>query len=381
MISPRNIFSIKTFFLFGSASIILTACGSGGGSGGNPPPASRPASTSGFAYFIDSAVSGMPYQLDGVGDQKVTGPDGKVELEDSEFVRFNLGGISIDIESPPEVITPNDLFPNNSPAAIALTRLLLSVDSDKNSENGIQISAAAIDNASSYSISIQDLRSPDFDNTPSGRFAAEQNGGVIVTEEDARNHLEATESNIEAEDVDSDGVTDNDDNCFSIPNPDQTDTDSDSAGDVCDTDDDGDGVNDDQDAFPLDNAETLDTDGDGTGNNADSDDDGDGVNDGDDAFPLDNSESIDTDADGIGNNADTDDDGDGVNDDQDAFPLDNTETVDTDDDGTGNNADADDDGDGVTDESDAAPLDPTVQQKPLIWGQSPWGVKSIWSEE
>ena len=44
---------------------------------------------------------------------------------------------------------------------------------------------------------------------------------------------------------------------------------------VTDTDDDGDGVNDDADSLPLDATETIDTDGDGIGNNADTDDDGD----------------------------------------------------------------------------------------------------------
>ena len=77
--------------------------------------------------------------------------------------------------------------------------------------------------------------------------------------------------------VDLDGVADNVDNCPSVTNSDQRDTDSDGSGDACDPDKDGDGVRDDDDAFPLDAAESLDTDGDGVGNNADPDDDGDGV--------------------------------------------------------------------------------------------------------
>ncbi|MEK9727395.1 MAG: glycine-rich protein, partial [Candidatus Margulisiibacteriota bacterium] len=104
-----------------------------------------------------------------------------------------------------------------------------------------------------------------------------------------------------------------------------------------------------KDLFPLDATESLDSDNDGIGNNADTDDDGDGVNDDVDAFPYDASETLDTDGDGIGNNADTDDDNDGVNDDVDAFPLDDAETLDTDNDGIGNNADTDDDGDGISD--------------------------------
>ena len=130
--------------------------------------------------------------------------------------------------------------------------------------------------------------------------------------------------NVTVEDVDTDGdgILDANDNCVSEPNADQLDTDGDTVGNVCDLDDDNDGVVDNEDAFPLDSAESVDTDSDGVGNNADQDDDGDGVVDSLDAFPLDPSETMDTDLDGIGNNADTDDDNDGVLDSVDFYPLD-----------------------------------------------------------
>ncbi|MBT3996093.1 MAG: hypothetical protein HOF01_09865 [Chloroflexi bacterium] len=53
-------------------------------------------------------------------------------------------------------------------------------------------------------------------------------------------------------DTDGDGVNDVDDNCDSVANPGQTDTDGDLEGNACDTDDDGDGVADDSDCAPLD---------------------------------------------------------------------------------------------------------------------------------
>ncbi len=188
-------------------------------------------------------------------------------------------------------------------------------------------------------------------------------------------------------DTDGDGIENGSDNCSSVANEDQLDTDSDGSGNACDDDDDGDGVADTTDAFPLDSAETTDTDGDGTGNNEDTDDDGDTILDTADVFPLISiGDETDTDADGAPNTcdasclaagmtADTDDDGDGVADTTDAFPLDAseqsdsdgdgtgdnadvfpldaTETLDTDDDGFGNNADADDDGDEVSDAQEA----------------------------
>jgi hypothetical protein len=52
-------------------------------------------------------------------------------------------------------------------------------------------------------------------------------------------------------DADADTVCDLDDNCPSIPNPIQTDSDDDGQGNACDADDDGDGVDDAQDCAPL----------------------------------------------------------------------------------------------------------------------------------
>lgn len=82
---------------------------------------------------------------------------------------------------------------------------------------------------------------------------------------------------LESVDADSDGIGDNADNCRVIANGDQLDTDFDDVGNVCDLDDDGDGIIDALDAFPLDNTEYADFDSDGVGDNADNDDDNDSL--------------------------------------------------------------------------------------------------------
>ena len=170
------------------------------------------------------------------------------------------------------------------------------------------------------------------------------------------------------EDSDGDGITNNIDNCPSTANTDQLDTDGDGVGNVCDSDDDGDGFSDEVEitcgSDPLDaTSKPLDTDSDGIANCIDADDDNDSYLDENDAFPLDTTEWIDTDVDGRGDNADTDDDQDGQLDTDEiacgSDPLLATSmSLDTDEDSTPNCVDTDDDNDGVLDTNDAFPLDP-----------------------
>jgi 6-phosphogluconolactonase (cycloisomerase 2 family) len=138
-------------------------------------------------------------------------------------------------------------------------------------------------------------------------------------------------------DLDHDGIPDLIDNCPADSNSDQANTDADALGDACDDDDDGDGVPDAADDFPLDphryrdadgdgiddavdncplaaNVDQVDSDSDSAGDACDEDDDGDGVVDTADAYPKDPSRSGDFDGDGIDNADDSDDDNDGVSD-------------------------------------------------------------------
>lgn len=210
-------------------------------------------------------------------------------------------------------------------------------------------------------------------------------------------------------DTDDDGVNDGVDNCPSVANTDQLNTDNDTQGNACDSDDDGDGVSDSdettQGSNPLlndsdgdgdndgadncvlvANADQLNSDSDSQGNVCDTDDDNDGTPDSTDDFPLDADETTDTDDDGIGNNTDNcpstanedqlntdgtqdggnacdaDDDNDDTPDATDNCPLfANGDQENTDGDTQGNLCDDDDDNDGLTDAQEASYdfLDPT----------------------
>jgi ferredoxin len=97
-------------------------------------------------------------------------------------------------------------------------------------------------------------------------------------------------------------------------NPDQADNESDGLGDICDPDDDDDGVEDAADNCPVDaNPDQADNESDGRGNLCDPDDDNDGVDDAIDNCPSDrNSSQADFDSDGVGDACDPDDDNDGT---------------------------------------------------------------------
>lgn len=93
--------------------------------------------------------------------------------------------------------------------------------------------------------------------------------GADPTDENPSNNEATTPLYTSVSDADRDGVVDDDDNCESDSNADQKNTDGDAMGDVCDNDDDGDGLLDSKEhtagTDPLD----PDTDGDGSNDKVD----------------------------------------------------------------------------------------------------------------
>lgn len=164
------------------------------------------------------------------------------------------------------------------------------------------------------------------------------------------------------DDGDTDGILDIADNCPLVRNPDQSDRDNDGVGDACD-DSDSDTVPDLTDnCIAVPNPDQKDHDRDGRGDACD-DDDGDGFPVASDNCPnVRNPDQKDTDGDGTGDVCD-DDDGDGR-----AYQFDNCPTTpnpdqkDTDRDGLGDACDPDDDNDTVADGADNCPLNANPNQ-------------------
>ncbi len=163
-----------------------------------------------------------------------------------------------------------------------------------------------------------------------------------------------TVSNVDQNDTDFDNAGDACDNCPSVFNPDQSDVDNDGAGDVCDNDSDNDGIDDGFDNCPLvANPSQLDSDGDGSGDACD-------ICPGFDDTVDPDLDSLPTGCDncpGNDNPGQEDGDSDGAGDLCDNCPsISNFDQADNDGDGIGDVCDPDDDNDGVPDAMDNCPL-------------------------
>ncbi|MBS3796360.1 thrombospondin type 3 repeat-containing protein [Pseudoalteromonas sp. BDTF-M6] len=169
-------------------------------------------------------------------------------------------------------------------------------------------------------------------------------------------------------DDDGDGIANGVDNCPSVNNPDQIDSDFDGIGNACDVDNDNDGLNNELDNCPLvTNFDQLDNDLDTIGDECDPDDDNDGIIDISDNCQFDsNPDQLDRDNDGQGDQCDNDGDGDGIDDLVDNCPtIINPSQSNNDDDLMGDLCDPDDDNDNVLDLNDNCPITPNPNQDDL----------------
>lgn len=144
-------------------------------------------------YFIDSAVANIQYSTSSQSGRTTT--DGEFKYKEGETVTFSIGDIELPATTSKPQITPLDLVTNGtleSTEVVNIARLLQTLDSDGNPNNGITIADSVHDAAASIDI---DLEDEDFENDATLiNFIADavSESATLVSVEDAKAHLNDT---------------------------------------------------------------------------------------------------------------------------------------------------------------------------------------------
>jgi hypothetical protein len=130
----------KQIWFTATLLLTLTACGGSGGGDGTTATATETVST---GVFIDSAVEGLQYET--ATQSGTTNSLGEYDYLAGETVTFSIGGIVLGSTIAGPVVTPLSLVPDATsainPVVTNIVRLLLSLDSDGDPDNGITISS------------------------------------------------------------------------------------------------------------------------------------------------------------------------------------------------------------------------------------------------
>jgi hypothetical protein len=178
----------QQIWLAAALLLTLTACGGGSG-GGDSTTAIDTVST---GVFIDSAVEGLQYET--ATRTGTTNSLGEYDYLPGETVTFSIGGIVLGSTIAGPVVTPLSIVPGatsaTNPVVTNIVRLLLSLDSDGNPDNGITISSEVTTAANDLTVdfSAADLSADEgitslLNNLPTI---------IIVSESVAQNHFNQT---------------------------------------------------------------------------------------------------------------------------------------------------------------------------------------------
>jgi len=185
-----------------SALLVLAACGGGGSS--VSPSAIPPVDTNNpqnpdptvnvdllQGRFVDSAVEGLQYSTATQSGQ--TEEDGTFTYLEGESIVFSIGDTNLPATAAADILTPLDIFSSDDITDIRvmnLARLLQSLDSDSNPDNGIELSEAASSSATGLNL---DFASPTFEDDVVNLVAnAGTSNPILVNGMDALDHLQET---------------------------------------------------------------------------------------------------------------------------------------------------------------------------------------------
>ena len=180
----------KTSLVISSVAAIalsLSGCGGGGDSSTTPPSA-----TTGTGYYVDSAVAGVNYTC---GSQTgTTDKDGKFTFEKGQDCTFGLAGITLK-KVPADNLADNAKVVENN---VTVARFLQSIDKDGDPSNGIQITEKTL-TVLTKALQAENIKTVPDDTTKLDTVVShiekedDSFQGHVVTEEEARNHLQSTQ--------------------------------------------------------------------------------------------------------------------------------------------------------------------------------------------
>ncbi len=163
---------------------MFTLIGCGGGSDSESTPAI------GTAFYIDSAVSGVNYTCG--AQEGITGADGSFTFEVGASCTFYLGDIELRGVDAELLVDGESVYETN----VKIARILQSLDSDGNPDNGITIDPVTVQALADEGITSLPTTGAEMDEMLQ---VIEDNGGTYVSEDDAQAHLDQVEEEAIAE--------------------------------------------------------------------------------------------------------------------------------------------------------------------------------------
>ncbi len=146
--------------------------------------------------FLDAEVSGLAYRTE--SGSATTDSEGRFFYKPGETITFTIANWTLPSVPAASLITPFSIFDSNAQptgSGVNLARLLQSLDSDSNLDNGIQLpemDAAAL-TSQLGELSGADFSSAEFDVIAANFLAISGAGnGELIDAEAAQTHLEAT---------------------------------------------------------------------------------------------------------------------------------------------------------------------------------------------
>ena len=166
-----------------ATSVVMGAMFMFSGCGSDTPD--TPSVPTGTAYYIDSVVSGVNYTCGST--EGITGDDGSFTFELGGSCTFYLGEIELRSVDAELLEDGNNVYETD----VKIARILQSLDSDGDPSNGITLDADIIEALAEAGIAALPETAEEMDAMIE---VIVDNGGAVVSEEDAQAHLDETEA-------------------------------------------------------------------------------------------------------------------------------------------------------------------------------------------